>query len=266
MGPLSSYPPAKSILLQGNPKTATHTLFLLPDGSGSATSYTTIPDIAPSNLAVYGLNCPFMRDPESFTIGVAGVTQIYMEEIQRRQPTGPYLLGGWSAGGVLAYEMSRQLIAKGEQVSKLVLIDSPCPVGLEALPSTFHRFCAAIGLLGTGDESKIPKWLLPHFASAVRELTNYSDVLSLEVDDIDLADMPQTTAIWARDGIVTDENRHLLEWDASGRMPNSMYWLSNDRTDLGSNGWEKLVGGKNVRCVSTEGNHFSMMRDPIVSS
>jgi iterative type I PKS product template protein len=265
MGPLSSYPPAKSILLQGNPKTATHTLFLLPDGSGSATSYTTIPDIAPADIAVYGLNCPFMRDPESFTIGVAGVTQIYMKEIQRRQPQGPYLLGGWSAGGVLAYEMTRQLIAKGEKVKKLVLIDSPCPVGLEALPSTFHRFCAAIGLLGTGDESKIPKWLLPHFASAVRELTNYSDVLSMEVDDIDVADMPQTTAIWARDGIVTEENSHLLEWDASEKMPNSMYWLSNDRTDLGPNGWDKLVGGKNIKCVSTTGNHFSMMRDPIVS-
>ena len=266
MGPHSSYPPAKSILLQGNPKTATHTLFLLPDGSGSATSYTTIPDVAPSNLAVYGLNCPFMRDPESFTIGVPGVTQIYMKEIQRRQPKGPYLLGGWSAGGVLAYEMTRQLIAKGEKVEKLVLIDSPCPVGLEALPSTFHRFCAAIGLLGTGDESKIPKWLLPHFASAVRELTNYSDVLSLEVDDIDVADMPETIAIWARDGIVTEENSHLLEWDAGEMMPNSMYWLSHDRTDLGPNGWEKLVGGENIKCVSTSGNHFSMMRDPIVSS
>ena len=265
MGPLSSYPSAKSILLQGNPKTATHTLFLLPDGSGSATSYTTIPDVAPAELAVYGLNCPFMRDPESFTIGVSGVTQIYMKEIQRRQPKGPYLLGGWSAGGVLAFEMTRQLISKGEKVEKLILIDSPCPVGLEALPSTFHRFCAAIGLLGTGEESKIPKWLLPHFASAVRELTNYSDTLSLEVDDIDVADMPETTAIWARDGIVTGENSHLLEWDAGERMPNSMYWLSNDRSDLGPNGWEKLVGGKNIKCVSTIGNHFSMMRDPIVS-
>lgn len=261
---LASYPPAQSILLQGNPKTATHTLFLLPDGSGSATSYTTIPDIAPSSLAVYGLNCPFMKTPEAFTIGVAAVTQIYMAEIQRRQPSGPYLLGGWSAGGVLAYEMTRQLIQKGEIVEKLLLIDSPCPVGLEALPSSFHRFCESIGLLGKSG-SKIPSWLLPHFASAVRELTSYSESLDGVIDSIDTSKMPVTTAIWARDGIVARESDPKPEWDPSVRMPNSMEWLVENRTHrLGTNGWEKLVG-KNIKCVSTAGNHFTMMRAPIVS-
>jgi iterative type I PKS product template protein len=262
---LSSYPPAQSILLQGNPKTATHALFFLPDGSGSATSYTTIPDIAPSLLCVYGLNCPFMKDPESFTIGVAGVTQIYMAEIQRRQPTGPYLLGGWSAGGVLAYEMTRQFLQKGEAVSKLLLIDSPCPLGLEALPSSFHRFCDSIGLLGKGDKSKIPSWLLPHFASSVRELTSYSETLDNIVDEIDVTKMPTTTAIWARDGIVKNVTDPKPEWDPRERMPNSMHWLVNNRKDLGSNGWERLVGKHNIKCTSTTGNHFTMMREPIVS-
>jgi iterative type I PKS product template protein len=259
----TQYPPSQSILLQGNPKTATQTLFLLPDGSGSATSYTTLPDIAASDLAVYGLNCPFMKTPEEFTIGVVGVCQIYMKEIQRRQPKGPYLLGGWSAGGVLAYEMTRQFIAKGEKVSKLLLIDSPCPVKLEALPSTFHRFCDAIGLLGKPG-AKIPSWLLPHFASAVRELTAYSDGLG-NAEGIDYSKMPSTIAIWARDGIVTEANKHKLVWDMTERMPNSMYWLSNDRKDLGHNGWEKLVGAGNVSCMETSGNHFTMMRAPIVS-
>jgi thioesterase domain-containing protein/acyl carrier protein len=260
---VSSYPPAKSILLQGSPKTATQTLFLLPDGSGSATSYATIPDIASSSLAVYGLNCPFMTDPESFTIGVRGVCQIYMTEIQRRQPHGPYLLGGWSAGGVLAYEMTRQFIAKGEIVEKLLLIDSPCPVGLEALPSSFHQYCNKIGLLGNGDDSKIPSWLLPHFASAVRELTAYSDSLGT-AEGIYHSKMPTTIALWAKDGIV-QPGMPKPEWDPKVRMPNSMYWLSNDRKDMGPNGWEKLVGKNNIKCMATSGNHFSMMRQPIVS-
>jgi iterative type I PKS product template protein len=260
---LSAYPPATSILLQGSPRTATTTLFLLPDGSGSATSYAPIPDISSKKLVVYGLNCPFMKTPEAFTIGVAGVCQIYMAEIKRRQPTGPYILGGWSAGGVLAYEMTRQFIANGEKVERLLLIDSPCPVQLEALPSSFHRYCDRIGLLGKPG-AKIPNWLLPHFASAVRELTNYSDSLG-EVDNIDVSKMPKTTAIWARDGIVHRETDPKPDWDPTVRMPNSMYWLTNNRTDLGSNGWEKLVGGKNIKCMSTSGNHFTMMRQPIVS-
>jgi iterative type I PKS product template protein len=260
---ISSYPPATSVVLQGNLKTATRTLFLLPDGSGSATSYTTIPDIAPSDLKVYGLNCPFMTKPKSFTIGVAGVTQIYMAEIQRRQPKGPYLLAGWSAGGVLAYEMTRQLIAKGEKVEKLLLLDSPSPVGLEALPPMFHQYCKEIGLLGTGEEAKLPGWLLPHFASTVRELTAYSESLG-DGSSIDVSNMPLTVAIWARDGIVHKETDRKPNWDESVRMPNSMDWLVHNRTNLGPNGWEKLVGD-NVKCLSMPGNHFTMMRAPLVS-
>jgi len=260
---VSAYPPAKSILLQGNPKTATQILFLLPDGSGSATSYAVIPDLAPADVCVYGLNCPFMKDPDSFTIGVAGVTQIYMAEIKRRQPKGPYNLGGWSAGGVLAYEMTRQLIYQGEVVAKLLLIDSPCPIKLESLPATFHRFCDSIGLLGTGDPAKTPKWLLPHFAASVRELTTFSEGLDDQLPHIDLSRMPEVTAIWAKRGIVQPGMKQ-PEWPADERMPNSMYWLVHDRTDFGPNGWERLVGN-NVKCVTTEGNHFSMMKDPIVS-
>jgi iterative type I PKS product template protein len=258
-----SYPPAKSHLLQGDPKTATRALFLLPDGSGSATSYITIPDIAASSLKVFGLDCPFMTKPESFTIGVAAVTQIYMAEIQRRQPKGPYLLAGWSAGGVLAYEMTRQLIAKGEKVEKLLLLDSPCPVGLEALPPMFHQYCKEIGLLGTDNTEKLPNWLLPHFAATVRELTAYSEGLG-DGSGIDVSNMPPTVLIWARDGIVHKETDKRPDWDENVRMPNSMDWLVHNRTNLGSNNWEKLVGN-NVTCLSMPGNHFTMMRAPLVS-
>lgn len=260
---IAAYPSAKSILLQGDPKTATQTLFLLPDGSGIASSYATIPDLAPADVCVYGLNCPFMKDPDSFTIGVSGVTQIYMAEIQRRQPKGPYLLGGWSAGGVLAYEMTRQFLAKGEVVSKLLLIDSPCPIKLASLPATFHKYCDSIGLLGKGDPAKTPKWLLPHFAASVRELTSFSESLDDQIGRIDLSRMPETTVIWAKEGVVQPGMKQ-PEWPADKPMPNSMYWLVHDRTDFGTNGWEKLVGD-NIKCAVTPGNHFSMMKDPIVS-
>ncbi|MFP2929327.1 thioesterase domain-containing protein, partial [Pyxidicoccus sp. 3LG] len=43
------------------------------------------------------------------------------------QPSGPYFLGGWSLGGVIAYEMARQLRASGETVALLALIDSFVP-------------------------------------------------------------------------------------------------------------------------------------------
>ena len=51
----------------------------------------------------------------------------YIAELRTVQPHGPYLLGGFSGGGLTAYEMARQLRAAGEQVARLVLLDTPLP-------------------------------------------------------------------------------------------------------------------------------------------
>ncbi|QGA19295.1 hypothetical protein EYB26_006984 [Talaromyces marneffei] len=258
---LSSYPPAQVVLLSGNLKAAKRKLFVLPDGSGAAFSYAAIPPLDDETV-VYGLNCPFMRTPDEFTIGVPAVTKIYIDAIKTRQPEGPYLLAGWSAGGVLAYEMTRQLIQRGEKVENLILIDSPYPIKLEALPPVFHQFCNEIGLLGDG-KSKPPSWLLPHFRATVRELTAYSEIL--ESTEIDTSDMPPTTLIWARDGVVKNPGDPKPTWEEGVRMPNSMEWLVKNRYNLGDNGWKLLVGKGKTRCVSMDGNHFTMMRDPLAA-
>jgi thioesterase domain-containing protein len=51
----------------------------------------------------------------------------YIKEIRKVRPKGPYRLGGVCLGGVVAFEMAQQLLAEGEQVSRLVLIDSHFP-------------------------------------------------------------------------------------------------------------------------------------------
>jgi thioesterase domain-containing protein len=51
----------------------------------------------------------------------------YLDALSAVQPAGPYRLGGWSMGGVVAYEMARQLAAKGEAVETLLLVDAAVP-------------------------------------------------------------------------------------------------------------------------------------------
>ncbi|HEX5885058.1 MAG TPA: alpha/beta fold hydrolase, partial [Pyrinomonadaceae bacterium] len=51
----------------------------------------------------------------------------YVGAIRDARIEGPYLLGGWSMGGVVAFEMARQLRAEGEEVAGLSLIDSAVP-------------------------------------------------------------------------------------------------------------------------------------------
>jgi amino acid adenylation domain-containing protein len=51
----------------------------------------------------------------------------YVDETRKIQSEGPYVLGGWSFGGVVAYEMARQLQEQGQKVDRLVLFDSWAP-------------------------------------------------------------------------------------------------------------------------------------------
>jgi thioesterase domain-containing protein len=51
----------------------------------------------------------------------------YIAEIRMVQPQGPYLLGGFSGGGIVAYEMARQLLEDGERVDNVILLDTPLP-------------------------------------------------------------------------------------------------------------------------------------------
>jgi thioesterase domain-containing protein/acyl carrier protein len=52
----------------------------------------------------------------------------YLAEIRGVQPDGPYLLAGYSGGGITAYEMAHQLRGMGQEVAVLALLDTPLPV------------------------------------------------------------------------------------------------------------------------------------------
>jgi thioesterase domain-containing protein len=55
------------------------------------------------------------------------IASYYIDEIRRVQPHGPYYLGGYCMGGVVAFEMAQQLHAAGEAVALLALFETDCP-------------------------------------------------------------------------------------------------------------------------------------------
>jgi len=252
---------ASSVLLQGNPKTATKTVFMFPDGSGSAISYATIPPIHSKDVALIALNCPYMKEPEAFKGGIPGVTSLYLEEIRRRQPKGPYILGGWSAGGICAYEACLQLSAVGEKVEKLIFLDVPCPLPPQALPPRLHHFFDTIGLLG--QEGEAPAWLIPHFTATIKALSDYRPRLMDAAKD----PIPTVYTIYARNGVCKNDDDPRPE--LTPEDPPHMNWLLFNRQDFGPIGWEKLFGGSDKNIVGLEPipdvNHFTMMREPMVN-
>jgi thioesterase domain-containing protein len=58
---------------------------------------------------------------------IEDMARAYIEEIRALRPRGPYLLAGYSGGGVIAFEMAQQLDALGEEVPLLVFLDTYHP-------------------------------------------------------------------------------------------------------------------------------------------
>ena len=65
---------------------------------------------------------------------VETIAQDYIQEIQKVQTEGPYLLSGLSKGGITALEIAQQLKAQGHEVALLAMFDTHAPGGVELLP------------------------------------------------------------------------------------------------------------------------------------
>jgi acetoacetyl-CoA synthetase len=55
---------------------------------------------------------------------IEDMAQFYLDAIRQVQPHGPYLLAGYSLGGLVTLEMAQQLTANGEKVALLAMLDS----------------------------------------------------------------------------------------------------------------------------------------------
>src|SRR5262249_20291119 len=75
-----------------------------------------------------------LEDPETNS-SVERIARYYVDELMTFQPTGPFVLSGWSAGAVIALEMAQQLAARGRQAPLLVALDgAPFNTGAEISP------------------------------------------------------------------------------------------------------------------------------------
>ncbi|KAL1982816.1 hypothetical protein VTN96DRAFT_876 [Rasamsonia emersonii] len=244
-----------SVVLQGNLATSARTIFLLPDGSGSGMAYSGIPVIAPSTCLV-AMNSPYLGgDGSRYRCSLEELSRLWVAEIRRRQAHGPYLLGGWSAGGYYAYEVTKQLLAEGERVHKLILIDSPCRVVFEALPMEVIQYVASHNLMGMMGNN-LPQWLLDHFQATLRAVEDYHPTAMSPLDV-----PPDTYIIWSRDGVLPDAKANATGLDLRVKVSR---FLLQGKTDFGPQGWEQLLPGTRISIATMSGTHFSLISEPYV--
>jgi aspartate racemase len=73
---------------------------------------------------IYGLQAKGIDGMEEPLNRIEQMAEYYLDSLRELQPQGPYILIGYSFGGLIALEMAQRLSKKGAQVALLVLVDT----------------------------------------------------------------------------------------------------------------------------------------------
>jgi len=121
------------IVVPLQPKGDLPPLFLVHQAGGYALSYsllaqTLVKQIPGKQLPIYGIQAQGLNGKQPPLETIEAMAASYIKAIKEIQQDGPYLLGGHSNGGLIAFEMARQLESEVEQVEKLIIIDTHPPL------------------------------------------------------------------------------------------------------------------------------------------
>ncbi|WP_420642897.1 condensation domain-containing protein [Candidatus Leptofilum sp.] len=102
-------------------------LFLVPGAAGNTLAMQRLAQNLSPQQPVYTFEMPSLDVDNLPAANVPELAQYYLQAIQSVQSEGPYHLAGYSAGGILAYEVAQQLQQQGQAVDTLAIIDMPAP-------------------------------------------------------------------------------------------------------------------------------------------
>jgi natural product biosynthesis luciferase-like monooxygenase protein/amino acid adenylation domain-containing protein len=235
-------------------------LFIVHPGAGVTHDYLVLAGHLGPDQPFYALQSPGLAGGELFD-SVPGMATRYLEAVRSVQPRGPYRLGGWCTGGVVAFEMARQLLERGEEVELLVLLDSPAPEP-GAVRSDELEMLAGIVRQLTGTGFEIPaeelRGIPPDaWLDRVVELGRERGVLPPSFD------IEQARRRWQ----VVRANVQAVE----SYVPSSLcdvrsllFRATEQPVEIGdrtSRGWERWLPGP-LEILEVEGDHAAPVREP----
>ena len=187
---------------------------------------------------------------------VGTMAESYLRLIREARAHGPYLLGGWSMGGLVAFEIARRLRARGEEPAVVALIDvavpgSPSADGIDETPSLL-AFATDLGLpLG-----ERPPWNGRGDAAALSWILQASHRRGLVDGDLDL---PALTRLYRLFESNDRAMRHYRPETYDGRLTllRTPQWAGDPTL-----GWAAVARRVDVRIVG--GDHYTMVREPHV--
>lgn len=233
-------------------------LFLLHGATGEVGIYRHLVDSLRSEITVYGVNADrdFLSKQKNLDFSL--IVRSAVQSIQNQQPTGPYLLAGYSFGGNLAHEVASELIRQESQVAFCGLFDSFLPQRIR-YPKSWDRYLSIL--------THFPIWffdaLLNNQISSnwIRYKRQVSNPLDRLGDRSFLDDSYKEVV----QGMLLACDNHV---PVDSGIPIRMY-LSKVRPLLHSHSierqWKRAIGG-NFRCTTVPGNHTTLMNPPYVTA
>jgi thioesterase domain-containing protein len=240
-------------------------LFFVHAIGGTVTPYFELASLLDADQPFYALEHPGLSGDTSGR-GVSELAASYLAAIQEVQPAGPYHLGGWSFGGVVAAEMAGQLRDRGEEVAIVLVIDS----GLEeTLSSPDQDSPDQAELLSwfVGDMSATADTAAPSLdLSALRRLAPGQQV-DATIAALELAD-PEFEAIREElrdriDVFLANTRAHLAHQPSryDGRL---VYLAAADEPEDDIGRWRALVP-RDFECHIVPGSHHTVLQPPHVT-
>ncbi len=206
----------------------------------------------------YGLQAPGVEGGATAT-SIEEMAELYLHDILDAHPRGPYLLGGYSGGGVIAYEMAQRLRAAGHEVPLVAFMDTFHPGTSAQQPSMSERReeirREGAAWLTVRGKHKLSRHLSElRDAFRIRYYTGKNLPLPIELREIHLMNAFESVAAHyephAYDGRVTLFRAESIE--AVYRHTGPML------------GWEGLIPHLDV--IEVPGDHDSLVLDPNVQT
>lgn len=99
-------------------------VFIAHGLGGSVIDFYSLVTLIESGRPIYGMQARGIDGADDPLESIEGMAQYHLEAIKKVQPNGPYVLVGYSLGGLVSMEIAHRLLGAGEQVGLLAMLDA----------------------------------------------------------------------------------------------------------------------------------------------
>ena len=233
-------------------------LFCIHGAGGNVFNFKAISQKLGNEQTVYGLHPQGVDGHRPVLGSIEAMAEQYVNAIQSVDPHGPYQLIGYSAGGVIAFEMAQQLRKAGHQIALLAMIDTLTPAAAMNTPKPFKKLWL---MRNWSLKFAIQRFRERHAGHALE--TSHVQALQRLASGAWLT--PELVEPYLFRHIVTVQGRYK---PASYNGPIVLYKASQATMQYLNAGkflgWQAHIDG-HIKIIGIPGSHNSMMQEPGLS-